>query len=87
MTPEDKELLERTLSLTEENNEMLRGIQRSMRLARFMTILYWLFIVGAFAATYYFIQPYLESLWGVYGNAKEGTTGNFRELIDFIKQN
>jgi len=86
MTPEERELLKRTLSVAEENNELLRKIQRSMRLARFMTLLYWMFIIGAFAGAYYFIQPYIESAFSLYQGARQ-SPGNLNEIIDFINQN
>ncbi|MFA7216961.1 MAG: hypothetical protein WC095_03195 [Candidatus Paceibacterota bacterium] len=87
MTPEENALLKRTLSIAEENNEMLRAIRRSMRLARFMTIVYWLFIAGAFAGAYYLVQPYLETILNIYNSTKGGATGDVSGLIDFIKQN
>ena len=70
MSPEEKELFKRSIALAEENNDILRSLQRSMRLARLMTILYWLFIVGASVGAYYLIQPYIETLSGVVGSAK-----------------
>ncbi len=69
MSPEEKELLKRAVALGEENNEILRGMQRSMRIQRFVRIAYWIFIVGSAVGAYYLIQPYLESLVGFYGGA------------------
>jgi hypothetical protein len=86
MTPEERELLKRTLSVAEENNELLRKIQRSMRLARFMTLLYWLFIVGAFAGAYYVVKPYIESAMTIYQGARQSPS-NLNEIIDFINKN
>lgn len=70
MSPEEKELLKRTLALAEENNDMLRSMQRSMRLQRLMTILYWVFIIGSAIGAYYLIQPYIDSISGAVGGAK-----------------
>ena len=69
MLPEEKELFKRSISLAEQNNDILRSIQRSMRIARFMTMLYWIFIIGTAVGAYYIIQPYLEQLLGVYSGA------------------
>ncbi len=87
MQPDEKELLKRTLALEEENNGILRSMQRSMRLARFMSILYWVFIIGSAVGAYYLIQPYIDALSGAYGGAKtsfgdnvDGIINNFKEL-------
>ncbi len=85
MQPEDRELLKRTVELEEENNSMLRSIQRSMRLARIMSILYWVFIIGSAVGAYYLIQPYIEALTGVYGGTKETVVGNFNGILDTFK--
>ncbi len=81
MSPEDKELLQRSVELAEENNEMLRAIRRSMRFARIMSILYWIFIIGSAVGAYYLIQPYIDTLAGVYGGAKDGL-GNFSSVLN-----
>jgi len=75
MNPEEKVLLERTLKLSEENNQILRAIQRSMRLARIMSIVYWVFIIGSAIGAYYLIQPYLEQLMGIYSGTKDSIGG------------
>ncbi len=87
MTPEEKELLQRSVALSEENNEILRGIQRSMRFGRFMSILYWVFIIGSAVGAYYIIQPYIDAISGAYGGAKtsfssqvESALKNFQDV-------
>ena len=85
MSPEEKELLNRTAELVEENNDILRGMQRSMRFSRVMSIIYWLFIIGTAFGAYYFIQPYLEQLLGVYGGAKS-SLGNLGSILENLKQ-
>ncbi|MEQ1500283.1 MAG: hypothetical protein ABL917_02860 [Parcubacteria group bacterium] len=85
MSPEEKELLKRSIALSEENNDILRSIQRSMRLARFMSILYWVFIIGSAVGAYYIVQPYVEQLTQIYGGAKSGIDGGvgaFSGLLD-----
>ena len=79
MDPESKKLLEETHELAKENNEMLRSMRRSMRFARFMSILYWVFIIGSAVGAYYLLEPYITQLQGVYGNAKS-TLGGFNQF-------
>ena len=69
MSPEERELLNRTVALTEENNKMLHSVLRSMRIARIMSLIYWVFIIGSAIGAYYIIQPYLGQLISVYGGA------------------
>lgn len=71
MDPESKKLLEDTYSLAQENNKMLSSIKRSMFLARVMSIMYWLVIIGVSVGAFYFIQPYIDQLVGVYGKAND----------------
>lgn len=85
MTPEERELLKRSIALSEENNDILRGIQRSMRLSRLMSIVYWLFIAGSAIGAYYLVQPYIEAVTGAYGGASSNIgdmISNFKDLTN-----
>ena len=68
MDPESKKLLEETFALAKENNDMLHSLRRSMRLARFMSLLYWVYIIGSALGAYYFLQPYIDQLKSIYGS-------------------
>jgi TRAP-type C4-dicarboxylate transport system permease small subunit len=81
MSPEERELLKRSVELAEENNDILRSIRRSMRLARIMSIVYWVVIIGSAVGALYLIQPYLNTLTGAYGNVTGGAGG----LMDLLK--
>ena len=85
MSPEEKELFKRSIALAEENNDILRSMQRSMRMARFMTILYWLFIIGSAVGAYYLIQPYIQAVTGAYGGVKSSFSNNVSGIIDNFK--
>ncbi len=86
MQPEEKELLKKTLALEEENNGILRSIQRSMRLARFMSILYWVFIIGSAVGAYYLIQPYIDGITGAYTGTKDSFSSNLNTVLDSFKE-
>jgi hypothetical protein len=60
MTPEERELLTKSIKLAEENNRMLRGIRRSARFSSFLRIVYWLIILGGAVGVYYFVKPLLD---------------------------
>ena len=85
MSPEERELLKRSIVLAEENNDILRSIQRSMRLARFMSLLYWIFIIGSAVGAYYLIQPYIDTLVSVSGGAKT-QLDRLNGILDTLKQ-
>ncbi len=71
MDPESKKLLAETLALAEENNKILRALKRSMVWGRVVHAVYWALIIGSAVGAYYFIQPYINQIIGVYGGAKD----------------
>lgn len=75
MTPEERELLQRSVKLGEENNKMLRSLHRSMRISRIMSIIYWVFIIGSAVGAFYLIQPYIDSITSSYGEARDNLNG------------
>ncbi len=87
MTPEERSLLERTCAIAEENNKILLSIRRSSRITSFMHIAYWVIIIGFSVGAYYFIQPYINSLMGVYGQAQvnvqslQEAAGSLQDLL------
>lgn len=72
MTPEERELLTKSIKISEENNRMLRGMRRSARLSSFLRLIYWLIIIGAVLWSYYIIQPYLEIGIKAYNDMQKG---------------
>lgn len=68
MPPYEKQLLEKVAKQTEENNEMLRGIRAATRWQWVFFLVKWSFIIAVTLGAYYYIQPYLDTLWEVYGS-------------------
>lgn len=88
MTPEERELLKRSVELAEENNTILRSMRRSMRLARIMSILYWVVIIGSAVGALYLIQPYLNAITGAAGGVKDTVSGGasgLQGMLDIFK--
>ena len=75
MDSETNELLKKNLELAEENNKMLRSMKRSIFISRILTLVYWVLIIGSALGVYYFIQPYINELYGVYGGVKTNLGG------------
>ncbi|TSC70650.1 MAG: Uncharacterized protein CEO12_230 [Parcubacteria group bacterium Gr01-1014_46] len=88
MTPEERELLQRSVKLAEDNNNMLRSINRSMKMARIMSVVYWVFIIGSAVGAYYLIQPYIDALVGAYGGVRgsiDSGVGGFSSYLDLLQ--
>ncbi len=81
MDSQDRELLEKTFRLAEENNAMLRKIRRSMRWSWISRALYWVLLIGISIGAFYFVQPYIDQLMGVYGGI-QGDVQNIQGLFD-----
>ena len=62
MNPEEKELLVRTLKLSEENNKMLKSMKRSMRWAKVWGFVKILLYLIPLAVGYIYLQPYFGSI-------------------------
>ena len=78
MTPEERSLLMRTASLVEENNKLLKSMQKSARWRTAFQIGYWVIILALTFGAFYFIQPYINSLTGALGevNSMSGDQSN-----------
>ncbi|MBU3968723.1 hypothetical protein KJ991_00710 [Patescibacteria group bacterium] len=72
MTPDEKELLEKTYKLSEENNNILKKMRRSVVYSRILRIIYILIALGLATSLYYYIQPYLNNIIGAYNNVMTG---------------
>lgn len=71
MSPEERDLLTKSIKLAEENNKMLRSMRRSARLGSFLRIIYWVLILASIYGTYYFIKPVIDPLISGYNSIKE----------------
>ena len=56
--------------MVEENNTLLRKMHRAALFWRVFHTLYWIIIIGLSVGAYYFFQPYVEQIQGVYGGFK-----------------
>ena len=71
MNPNEKDLLQKTYDLAEENNKILRGIRRSNRLSSVFRVFYWFIIIGVSIGAFYFIQPYINVITKTYGSLQQ----------------
>jgi len=55
-------------ALVEENHTMLKSIQRRARVSILLSSIKWLFILGVTFGSFFFLQPYLDSLMETYSS-------------------
>lgn len=68
MTPEEKDMLRKTLELSQDNNKILRGILVRARWSMFFRLAYWGIIIALAFGAYYFAKPYFDLLVSSYKN-------------------
>ncbi len=71
MTPEERELLNKSIEIAEENNKILRGIRRSARFSSILRAIYWLIILGTAFGAYYFIKPFIDPVIKSYNGMQQ----------------
>ncbi|MEK7505888.1 MAG: hypothetical protein AAB597_03290 [Patescibacteria group bacterium] len=71
MTPEEKQLLEKTTKLSEENYHMLRSLQSGARWGRFWGLFKWAVIIVPLIFGYFYLQPYIDSIMSMYSQVME----------------
>ena len=59
-------MLHEALDLARDNNKILHGMRRSARWGTAFRVLYWFVILGGLAISWYYVQPYLETLLKAY---------------------
>jgi len=66
-TEELKELVERTLKLSEDTNHVVHKLRRNQVWHTLIGLLWWLGVVGLLgAAYYYYLAPYIEQVLRLY---------------------
>lgn len=73
-------MIRKVLELSEENNKMLKKMERRNKWARIFRIIYWSFIIITAIGAYYLLQPYIEVLKESL-KAVSQNIGKFQELF------
>lgn len=72
MSPEERQLLEETVTLSRENNKILHQLRGALRWGRLYSVLKWLIIIGSTLGVYYYLQPYLFKVLDAYSSLLDG---------------
>ena len=67
MDQDIKGLLEKNLKLSEDNNKLLLKLHNIQKWTLISRVLYWLILIGIAIGAFYFIQPLISNLTGIYG--------------------
>jgi|JI8StandDraft_1071087.scaffolds.fasta_scaffold707818_1 hypothetical protein len=71
-------------SLAEENQMMVRNLYQRARMATVFVFIKWFIIIGITVGSFYYIQPLINNLVGVYGGLTGGTGTDLFNLIKSI---
>lgn len=87
MNPEEKAQLEQTLKLSEENNQILRKLQRIHRWAVLWGFIKIAIVVLPLVAGYLYLQPYLDQIYGDIKSIQGGiqTVQGLQDSLKFLK--
>ncbi|MEK7478019.1 MAG: hypothetical protein AAB645_01460 [Patescibacteria group bacterium] len=84
---EIKDLLEKNLKVSEENNDLLKGIIRHSRWSLALTIIKWVIIVGVTLGAYYYFEPLWNKTMDLYRSIIESTSTTSDVKTDQVKNN
>jgi hypothetical protein len=77
------ETLEKLYQLTQENNVMLKKLQKYQKINTVIKVIYWVIILLSVFGAYFALQPFIASLFGGYTTAFDNLsnqTQNFPEI-------
>jgi hypothetical protein len=88
MDEREKEMLRNIQVMTEENNKILKKMNRRAILGTASRLLYWVVIIAVAFGAYYFIEPYVNKVADLYKLINSGTAGidlkNVQNISDAI---
>lgn len=87
MDPESKKLLEETLVLAKENNQILHHIRRVQKWATFWLGFKVLIIIGIAFGSFYFLEPYINKIintWDLINGIEQRENGT--PVQDFFEK-
>lgn len=88
MSPEERELLNRSVTLAEENNHMLHKIRSVQKWATYWSLLKVFLIIGIALGSFYFLEPFINKFIGIWNNVSGSQQQdlNSNPIQDFFKK-
>ncbi|MDP3902198.1 MAG: hypothetical protein Q8Q21_01255 [bacterium] len=81
-----KKLLKENLELSQENNKMLKKMNRARIFGNVFWVVKWVFIIGLSYGAYVYIQPYIEKMIGAAESISTGV-GNIGDVGETLPLN
>ena len=85
MTPEEKSLLEQTHKMTVENNEILKSLNRSRKVAFWFRVSYWVVIIVLTVGSYFAAQTFIKMFLEASPKQAQQNASSAQGLLDMIK--
>ena len=79
MNQEERQLLEKTIKISEDNSRVLKYLQRAERIKRVTSIFKWVVIILLTVGSYYALAPYLDQFLQLYSTVNSNV-GRFDAL-------
>jgi hypothetical protein len=76
------EKIDELYELVEENNKMIHALHRRAQMVAVFVFVKWFIIIGITIGSFYYIQPLINNLVGIYGGI---TGGSGTDLFNLIK--
>ena len=76
MNPDEKEMLNRAVRLSEENNQVLLSLEKKVRFMTIWGIIKVFLIVLPLVISYFYLQPYFGTVGESLTNVKQLLDGN-----------
>ncbi|MES2223300.1 MAG: hypothetical protein V4469_00030 [Patescibacteria group bacterium] len=74
------ETLEKLYVLTQENNVMLKKLQKYQKINTALRVIYWVIILISIFGAYFALQPFIASLFGGDSSSFNSMAQNFPEV-------
>ncbi|MEI7777078.1 MAG: hypothetical protein WCI52_00500 [bacterium] len=81
MEPQIQQELKQLVDLTEENNRILKKMQRSAMWANFFQYIRWAIILAVTVGTFYFLQPVIVKINDIYSTMTGSHLPDFQNLL------
>lgn len=78
------EKIEKLTALAEENHHMIKNLYQRARMATVFIFIKWFIIIGLTIGSFYFIQPFINTLVSIYGGTTGGSGSDLFNLIKSI---
>ncbi len=85
MSPEEQQLLQRAIQLSEENNRMLHAMRRDAAWAKAWGVVKIIIIVAPLVWAYYYLQPYIAKVNQLYDQTQQLQADPAKSVEDFLK--